>query len=147
MRRLRERKASRLQESGYKPLMGTAMNSTESDIKSSDKDLNLLGRPLRIVLVGGHTRNVRHLVERDRMAGWRIERHSGVVPTGKMKALSQNGLSIHGSSRLPIKGIMSTVHVWSDDFRDGDYYRTGFQERSQRGGWASASHRSFALVF
>ena len=59
--------------------MGTAMSSTESDIKSSDKNLNQFGRPLRIVLVGGHTRNVRHLVERGRMAGWRIERHSGVV--------------------------------------------------------------------
>jgi hypothetical protein len=66
---------------------------------------------------------------------------------GKMKALSQNGLSIHGSSRLLIKGLMSTVRVWPDDFRDGDYNITGFQERSQTGGRASASHRSFALVF
>jgi hypothetical protein len=33
-----------------------------------------------------------------------------------------------------IKGIMSTVPVWPDDFRDGDYYITGFQERSQTGG-------------
>ena len=33
-----------------------------------------------------------------------------------MKALSQNGLSIHGSSRLLIKGVMSTVLVWSGDF-------------------------------
>jgi hypothetical protein len=40
---------------------------------------------------------------------------------GKMKkALSQNGLSIHGSSRFLIKGIMSTVRVCSGDFRDVD---------------------------
>ena len=64
-----------------------------------------------------------------------------------MKALSQNGLSTHGFSMLLVKGIMSTVRVWPDDFRDGDYNITGFQERSQTGGRASASHRSFALVF
>ncbi len=38
------------------------------------------------------------------------------------------------SSRLLIKGNMSTVRIWPDDFRDGDYYITGFQERSQAGG-------------
>ena len=55
---------------------------------------------------------------------------------GKMKALSQNGLSIHGSSGLLIKRISSTVRVWHDDFRDGDYYITGFQERSQTAGFS-----------
>jgi len=55
------------------------MNSTDSDIKSSNKDPNVLGRPPRIVLIGGHTRNVQRLIERGRMAGWKIERHSGVV--------------------------------------------------------------------
>ena len=55
---------------------------------------------------------------------------------GKMKALSQNGLYIHGSSGLLIKRISSTVRVWHDDFRDGDYYITGFQERSQTAGFS-----------
>jgi hypothetical protein len=61
----------------------------------------------------------------------------GKVPIGKMKALSQNGLSIPGSSRLLIKGIISTVRVWPDDFRNGDYDISGFQERSQTGGLQS----------
>ena len=34
-------------------------------------------KPLRIALIGGHMRNARHLVERGRTAGWKIERHSG----------------------------------------------------------------------
>lgn len=29
---------------------------------------------------------------------------------------------------------MLTVRVWPDDFRNGDHYITGFQERSQTGG-------------
>jgi hypothetical protein len=51
-----------------------------------------------------------------------------------MKALFQNGPSTHGTSRFLIKGIMSTVRVWPDDFRDGDDNITGFHERSQTGG-------------
>ena len=49
---------------------------------------------------------------------WMIlhERPMQSGPIGKMKALSQNGLSIHGSSRLLIKGIMSTLRVRSVDF-------------------------------
>jgi hypothetical protein len=46
-----------------------------------------------------------------------------------MKALSQNWLSVHASSMLLIKGNMSTMRVWPDDFRDSDYHITGFQER------------------
>jgi len=51
-----------------------------------------------------------------------------------MKALSQNGLSIHESSRLLVKGNVLTVRVCPDDFRNGDHYITGFQERTQTGG-------------
>jgi len=39
----------------------------------------LCRKPPRIVLIGGHTRNVRHLIERGRTAGWEIESHSGEV--------------------------------------------------------------------
>jgi hypothetical protein len=42
---------------------------------------------LRIALVGGHTRNARQLIERGRMAGWKIERHSGEVGGRGIKEL------------------------------------------------------------
>jgi len=35
-----------------------------------------LTKPLRIVVVGGHKRSMQRLVERGRIAGWKIERHS-----------------------------------------------------------------------
>jgi hypothetical protein len=50
---------------------------------------------------------------------------------GKIKAFSQDRLSIHVVCMFLIEGIMSSVRVWSDDFRDGHQYITGFQERSQ----------------
>jgi hypothetical protein len=65
-------------EFGRSRLTGISMNSTESDIKIAGENSGIYERP-KIVLIGGHTRNVRHLVERGRMAGWKMEQHSGVV--------------------------------------------------------------------
>jgi hypothetical protein len=36
-------------------------------------------KPLHIVLIGGHERTSRHLVERGATAGWKIETHPGAM--------------------------------------------------------------------
>jgi hypothetical protein len=51
-------------------------------------------RPLRITLIGGHTRNALQLIRRGRMAGWNIERHSGEVGgRGSKELRAQIGLA------------------------------------------------------
>jgi hypothetical protein len=55
------------------------MHATQSETKGIGRMQELCIKPLRITLIGGHMRNVRHLIERGRVAGWRIERHSGDV--------------------------------------------------------------------
>jgi len=53
------------------------MHATQSDTTRIGRMQELRMKPLRIALIGGHMRNARHLVERGRTAGWKIERHSG----------------------------------------------------------------------
>lgn len=63
------------------------MLSFESDLKDSDKASRPGDYRLRITLIGGHTRNVRHLIDRGRMAGLKVEKHSGVVTGRGIKEL------------------------------------------------------------
>jgi hypothetical protein len=55
------------------------MFGTQLESKCMGKNAEFLRNQLRIVLVGGHTRNARQLIQRGRTAGWRIERHTGEV--------------------------------------------------------------------
>ena len=56
-----------------------AMYAVHSETESMGNIPGPIGRQLWIILIGGHTRNVRHLIERGRTAGWNIESHSGEV--------------------------------------------------------------------
>jgi hypothetical protein len=56
-------------------------------MNNSNKALGQSGNRLRIALIGGHARNVRHLIERGRMVGWQVEGHSGVVKGRGIKEL------------------------------------------------------------
>ncbi|MDR1728256.1 MAG: DUF2325 domain-containing protein [Acidobacteriota bacterium] len=68
-------------------------------------------RPLRVVLIGGHERTSKHLIERGETAGWKVETHPGAVGGRGAKVLrSQIGradivfvitqLNSHGSMFL-----------------------------------------------
>ena len=59
--------------------MEKTMYAVQTETKSTGNIPESFGRQLRIILIGGHTRNVRHLIERGRTAGWNIESHSGEV--------------------------------------------------------------------
>jgi hypothetical protein len=59
--------------------MEIMMQSTQSGTQTIGRMQESCRKPLRIALIGGHMRNARHLAERGRTAGWKIERHSGYV--------------------------------------------------------------------
>jgi hypothetical protein len=59
--------------------MEKTMYAVQTETKSTGNKPELFRRQLRIILIGGHARNVRHLIDRGRTAGWNIESHSGEV--------------------------------------------------------------------
>ncbi len=93
------------------------MHSTESDINDSDRVAGQCGNQPRIALIGGHTRSVRHLIERGRMAGWKVEGHSGVVKgrgTKELRALVE---------RADIVVITTQINSHGGMFRAKEYAR------------------------
>jgi hypothetical protein len=93
------------------------MFGTQSEIKRMDKAAELFGRPLRIALIGGHTRNARQLIQRGWTAGWRIERHSGEVGgRGSKELRAQIG-------RADLVVITTQVNSHGGMFQAKDYAR------------------------
>jgi hypothetical protein len=93
------------------------MHAAQSKIEISGEGRELCRKPLRIVLIGGHTRNARHLIERGRIAGWKIERHSGEVGgRGTQELRSQ-------IARADIVIITTQVNSHGGMFRAKEYAR------------------------
>jgi hypothetical protein len=93
------------------------MHVTQSKTKNTAKILESHRKPLRIVLIGGHTRNARHLIQRGRTVGWKIERHSGEVGGRGTKELrAQIG-------RADIVVITTQVNSHGSMFLAKDYAR------------------------
>jgi hypothetical protein len=98
-------------------LVESAMHATQSETKGARIIRELCRKPLRIVLIGGHMRNARHLIERGRTAGWRIERHSGEVGGRGTKELRSQ------IARADIVVITTQVNSHGGMFRAKDYAR------------------------
>jgi len=93
------------------------MCAVQKETKSTGNLPELFGRQLRIILIGGHTRNVRHLIERGQTAGWNIESHSGEVRGRGTKGLrAQIG-------RADIVVITTRVNSHGSMFLAKDYAR------------------------
>ena len=72
---------------------------------------------LRIALIGGHTRNVRHLIERGKTVGWTIEQHSG-----EMKGRGTRSIESQ-IARADIVVITTQVNSHGGMFRAKHYAR------------------------
>jgi len=77
----------------------------------ANRSAGYFAKPVRVVLIGGHERTSKHLVERGETAGWKVETHPGAVGGRGAKVLrSQIGradivfvitqLNSHGSMFL-----------------------------------------------
>jgi hypothetical protein len=93
------------------------MQATQSGIKDTGEVRSSNGKPLRIALVGGHTRNVRHLIERAGTVGWEIERHSGEVTGRGAKELRTQ------IARADMVVITTRVNSHGGMYRAKDYAR------------------------
>jgi hypothetical protein len=97
-------------------LMETSMYATQSG-KRASQIRELCKKPLRIALIGGHTRNARHMIERGREAGWKIELHSGEVGGRGTKELRSQ------IARADIVIITTQVNSHGGMFLAKDYAR------------------------
>ena len=86
------------------------MDMTRKETKPGKKQL-------RIALVGGHERTVRHLIERGKTVGWTIEQHSGEMKGRGPKSLESQ------IARADIVVITTKVNSHGGMFRAKHYAR------------------------
>jgi len=112
------KKILRFQDSAESiPFTEIDMHATQSETKGAGRIRKLCRKPLRIALIGGHMRNARHLIERGRTAGWKIERHSGEVGGRGTKELRSQ------IRRADIVVITTQVNSHGGMFRAKEYAR------------------------